>query len=206
MLTRIPLAVAAVAVAMLLTAPRAEAQVLRKIKRAVESSVEGKKASVEDSLAALAASPVDTGLSRAARPLEAAATKAAERLAKAVAGIGPADGRVKAEAARIEAALDSGQAALTGLVFLPGAEFLDEGSAVTLEALRTVLSRRAGEILFRGRATGDEALGDPVRLARQRAQAVRSWLADHGIAAGRLRTAGGVATAAGAPVVMVPLQ
>lgn len=185
-----------------------EAQVLRKIKRAVKGSVEGRKAAVEDSLATLAASPVDTGLARATQPLTAAAAKAAERLAKAVAGIGPEDGRVKAEAARIEEELDAGQAGLAGLVFLPGAEFLDEGSAVTLEALRIVLSGRGGEMLLRGRATREESLGDPVQLAKLRAEAVRSWLVEHGVAEERMRTVGSIAKelAGHAVVTLVPLQ
>ncbi len=206
MLRRISYVLAAGVLAIAVTVSNAEAQVLRKIKRAVESSVEGKRTAVEDSLATLAASPVDTGLARAARPLEAAATKAAERLAKAVAGIGPDDGRVKAEVARIEEGLDAGQADLGGLVFLPGAEFLDEGSAVTLQALHSVLSRRQGELLLRGRASREEALGDPLLLAKQRAESVRAWLVEHGIGKDRLRVAGVAVEDVSVAVTMVPLQ
>jgi outer membrane protein OmpA-like peptidoglycan-associated protein len=184
-----------------------EAQVTKKIRRAVGAKVDRKKAAVEDSLARLASSPVDTALARAAAPLEEAATEAARRLARAVAGLGPGDGRVKAEEARIEQALEAGQADLAGVVFLPGAGFLDEGSAVTLAALRAVLRRRPGEVLVRARAGRGEAPGDPAALARQRAEAVRAWLAANGIDPKRIRTGGvGTLPQGAAAVTVIPLQ
>jgi outer membrane protein OmpA-like peptidoglycan-associated protein len=85
----------------------------------------------------------------------------------------------------------SGQVALHGIDFVPGKAVLTPDSARTLEEIAKLLrSRPEWKLRIEGHTDNAGKPKDNLALSKQRAEAVKSWLVQKGIDAGRLTAEG----------------
>ena len=198
------LRVALTALALLILAAPAQAQLLKEIKESARQKVGERKERTRAHVIQRATEPVDSALERGIRPVDSLVSQAATGAGRSVARLGR-EGEATRDQERqrlTEALALQGRAELPGLVFTDGSEALEPGSEPFLAALADLLAADPGVFLLEGSGDASNDAGGRA-LGEQRAAAVKSALVAAGVPASRLFGVGREDETAGASRVSV---
>ena len=202
------LRVALTALALLVLAAPAQAQLLKEIRESARQKVAERKERTRAHVIQRATEPVDSALERGIRPVDSLVSQAATGAGKTVARLGREDEATRAQERQrlMESLAVDGRAELPGLAFAAGADLLEAGADPFLAALADVLAAETGVFLLEGLGDGENA-AQARALGGQRAAAVKAALVAAGVAASRLFSVGRESKTAGAAsVALVRMQ
>ena len=192
-------------VASSITAERAEAQFLKRVKERLQQKVVERKMQTEENALTRATEPADSALAKVGSPVDSLTARMGGTAGAVVGRLGRGQDQ-SAEEDRLRAELAGGRAALPAR-FVPGTDGLDPASEPSLKALAMVMSTSSGAFLIQGRADPETEPENAPLLANARAGAIKTWLVTSGVPADRVFAAGdGVAMQEGPLASVVLMQ